>query len=142
MRITRRYRFAASHRLHSPQLSDEENQRVYGKCDNPFGHGHNYVLEISARGPVEEKSGRVLAVHRLDALVEREVLREFRHADLNTQIEAFAGGALVPTTENVAREIWRRLSRAWLAEFSSGPVLDTVRLYETRKNIIELTGRR
>ncbi len=141
MRVTRRYRFAASHRLHSRRLSSEENRQVYGKCDNPFGHGHDYVLEISVRGPVSEESGRVVPVRRLDELVEREVLREFRYADLNSRIQTFAAGDVVPTTENVAREIWRRLSRAWPGEFSDGPVLDTVRLYETRKNVIELTGR-
>ena len=74
-RVTRRYRFAASHRLHAPQLSEEENRRVYGKCNNPYGHGHNYVLEVSARGPLDPSTGRAVDPAALDELVARHVLR-------------------------------------------------------------------
>ena len=139
MKVTRRYRFSASHRLHSPQLSDEENRRVYGKCDNPFGHGHDYVLEVTVAGRLDEAAGRVVAVARLDELVERRVLRQLRHCNLNAEVAAFAGTGVVPTTENLALEIRRRLSDAWPAEFGSA-ILNRVRLYETRKNIIETTG--
>ena len=134
--VTRRYHFAASHRLHSARLSDEENRRLYGKCNNPFGHGHNYVVEVSARGPLDAH-GRAVDVAALDALVNREVLRPFDHRNLNTEAEAFADE--VPTSENLAREICRRLKRHWSASFgASGPELLKVRIEETARNIFEI----
>ena len=93
-RVTRSYRFAASHRLHAPQLSEEQNQAIYGKCNNPFGHGHNYVLEVTARGPVDD-SGRALDPVRLDDLVRQQVLTPFSHRNLNTDVNSFA--VQVPT---------------------------------------------
>jgi len=139
MRVTRRYRFAASHRLHSPRLSEEKNRETYGKCNNPHGHGHDYVLEISVRGPVDESTGLAVNLESLDRLVGRAVLDDFRYSNMNTRIAAFA--ETVPTTENVALEIRRRLAGRWTEHFSSGsPRLEKIRLYETRKNIIEVVG--
>jgi 6-pyruvoyltetrahydropterin/6-carboxytetrahydropterin synthase len=135
-RVTRRYRFAASHRLHAPQLSDEQNEAIYGKCNNPFGHGHNYVLEVTARGPADD-SGRTLDPGRLDDLVARQVLTPFSHSNLNVDVDSFAGR--VPTSENLAVEICRRLKDNWPAIFpGEWPKLDRVRIAETARNIFEV----
>jgi 6-pyruvoyltetrahydropterin/6-carboxytetrahydropterin synthase len=135
-RVTRRYRFAASHRLHSAALSAEENQRLYGKCNNPFGHGHDYVVEVSARGPADDL-GRAVDIAALDGLVERVVLDPFDHRDLNSEIDSFAG--VVPTSENLALEIRRRLQDNWATAFSGAwPRLEKVRIAETPRNIIEI----
>jgi 6-pyruvoyltetrahydropterin/6-carboxytetrahydropterin synthase len=135
-RLTRRYQFCAAHRLHSPSLSPEKNENLYGKCNNPWGHGHNYRVEISVTGMVNPDSGQLVSVSVLDDLVQRTVLRHFDHSDLNADIAAFGGG-LVPTSENVAVEIRRRLAAAWPANF---PRLASVRLWETKRNIFELTN--
>jgi 6-pyruvoyltetrahydropterin/6-carboxytetrahydropterin synthase len=135
-RVTRRYRFAASHRLHAPQLSEEENRRLYGKCNNPYGHGHNYEVEVSAGGPLDPY-GRAVDVAALDRLVEREVLAPFDHRNLNREAAAFR--ELVPTTENLAREICRRLKRGWPAVFPGPwPRLEKIRIAETARNIFEI----
>src|SRR5882672_6231699 len=115
VRVTRRYQFAASHRLHSAQLASEENQRIYGKCNNPYGHGHNYDLEISVRGPVDETTGYAVDTQALDALVSRDVLEPFGHRNLNADVDAFA--TAVPTAENISAEICRRLKRDWRSVF-------------------------
>lgn len=135
-RVTRSYRFAASHRLHAPQLSDEENRAIYGKCNNPFGHGHNYLLEVTARGPVDS-SGRAVDPELLDGLVERQVLAEFSHRNLNQDVNSFQ--AHVPTSENLAIEICRRLKTNWAAAFpGEWPRLERVRIAETARNIFEV----
>ncbi|MFQ5696611.1 MAG: 6-carboxytetrahydropterin synthase, partial [Terriglobia bacterium] len=103
--LTRRYRFSASHRLHSPRLSEEENQRVYGKCSNPGGHGHNYVLEVTVGGEPDARTGMVVDLGLLDAFVEKEILERFDHAYLNADRERF--GERVPTAENLCLEIYR-----------------------------------
>lgn len=135
VRVTRRYAFAASHRLHAPQLAPEENQRIYGKCNNPYGHGHNYVLEVSVRGPVDAETGRAVDLTLLDQLVQRAVLEPFDHRHLNTQVAEFA--SLVPTTENVALVAERRLREQWLAGW---PRLEKIRIAETERNIFEVNG--
>ena len=101
-RVTRRYEFAASHRLHSAELSDEENRRLYGKCNNPYGHGHNYVVEVSVRGPLEGATGRAVDIAILDELVAREVVRPLDHHDLNREVAVFA--SVVPTLGNVKKQ--------------------------------------
>jgi 6-pyruvoyltetrahydropterin/6-carboxytetrahydropterin synthase len=132
-RVTRSYPFSASHRLHAPQLSEDENRVLYGKCNNPYGHGHNYVLEVSARGPLDE-SGRALDTAQLDRLVEEQVLTPFSHRNLNLDVNSFAGR--VPTSENLAVEICRRLKDNWSAAFpGEWPKLDRVRIAETARNI-------
>ena len=137
-RLTRRYRFAASHRLHSPELSGEENRRIYGKCNNPYGHGHNYVVEVSARGPADERTGCVANVLDMDALVDRQVLAAFADRNLNAEVPAFAG-LVVPTSENLGREICRRLKEHWTETFPGGwPKLEKIRIAETARNIFEI----
>jgi 6-pyruvoyltetrahydropterin/6-carboxytetrahydropterin synthase len=134
--VTRQYRFSASHRLHSPALSDEENRVLYGKCNHPYGHGHNYVVEVSARGPLD-RYGRAIDIGTLDELVQREVLAHFEHRNLNTEVGRFAEE--VPTSENLAVEICRRLKGNWRLVFpGEWPKLDKVRIGETRKNIFEV----
>lgn len=133
--LTRRYHFCASHRLHAASLGEAQNQELYGKCNNPHGHGHNYVLEVSVRGPIPENTGRVANPARLDAYVSERVLSAYDHRDLNHDAEEFQD--VVPTTENLALAIWRRLSEAWPATFP-GVALDTVRMEETPRNSFEV----
>ena len=127
--LSRRYNFAASHRLHSPKLSEEENRRVYGKCNNPYGHGHNYIVEVTMTGPVDIATGMVTNLDDLDPFVQREVIEAFDHKYLNEEIPEFQ--TAVPTTENVCREIYRRLKKYPLAQ------LERVRIEETLKNSFE-----
>jgi 6-pyruvoyltetrahydropterin/6-carboxytetrahydropterin synthase len=130
--LTRRYRFAASHRLHSALLSDAENQRVYGKCNYPYGHGHNYLLEVTVTGPVDGETGMIANLGELDPFVEREVIEAFDHKYLNEEVAEFQ--ASVPTTENVCRAIYRRLAKFTAAR------LVRVRIEETSKNSFEFCG--
>jgi 6-pyruvoyltetrahydropterin/6-carboxytetrahydropterin synthase len=137
IRLTRRYRFSASHRLHARELSEAGNRELYGKCNNPYGHGHDYLIEVSVRGPVEERSGQVADVAALDRLVGGEVIRAFDHRDLNRDVPEFA--SLVPTTENLVLEVERRLRRNWSAVFpGEWPQLDRIRIQETKRNIFEI----
>jgi 6-pyruvoyltetrahydropterin/6-carboxytetrahydropterin synthase len=138
IQVTRRYRFCASHRLHAAPLTDSENREIYGKCNNPYGHGHNYVLEVSVAGPVEARSGRAADLRALDRLVENCVIRAFDHKNLNTEVPGFAG--MVPTTENIALEVQKRLKSHWHTGFPEAwPRLEKVRIHETRRNIVELS---
>jgi len=130
--LTRRYRFAAAHRLHSAQLGEEENKRVYGKCNNPYGHGHNYVVEVAVSGPVDPATGMIANLADLDGFVEREVLEAFDHRSLNDEVPAFREN--VPTTENLCIEIYRRLRAFPKAR------LERVRVEETNNNSFEYLG--
>ncbi len=136
IRVTRRYRFSASHRLHAPSLSEAENARIYGKCNHPHGHGHDYVLEVSVRGAVDARTGLAAPVAPLDELVRERVLRDFEHRNLNLDVPEFGGG-LVPTSENLAVVVERRLRAAWPA---SWPALEKVRIRETDRNIFDVVG--
>ena len=130
--LGRRYCFAASHRLHSKKLSAEENSRVYGKCNNPYGHGHYYVVEISVSGPVDPATGMIANLADLDGFVEREVIEAFDHRSLNEEVAAFRDK--VPTTENVCIEIYERLKQFPKAK------LERVRIEETANNTFEYAG--
>jgi 6-pyruvoyltetrahydropterin/6-carboxytetrahydropterin synthase len=130
--LGRRYRFSASHRLHSSKLSDEENRRVYGKCNNPHGHGHNYVVEVSVSGTVDPATGMIANLADLDSFVEREVIEPFDHKSLNEDVAAFRES--VPTTENVCKEIYQRLKQFPKAK------LERVRVEETGNNTFEYAG--
>jgi 6-pyruvoyltetrahydropterin/6-carboxytetrahydropterin synthase len=130
--LGRRYRFAASHRLHSPQFSEEENCRVYGKCSNPFGHGHNYVLEVSLSGEVDPATGMIANLSDLDSFVEHQIIEPFDHRYLNEEVAAFR--ETVPTTENLCVEIFRRLQSFTKAK------LERVRIQETANNSFEYSG--
>ncbi|HXA79151.1 MAG TPA: 6-carboxytetrahydropterin synthase [Candidatus Acidoferrales bacterium] len=130
--LTRRYRFAASHRLHRPSFSEAENQRIYGKCSNPYGHGHNYSLEVTITGAVDQATGMVANLGDLDPFVERKVVEAFDHKYLNEEVPEF--GKDVPTAENICREIYRRLKTFPAAR------LERIRLEETSKNSFEFDG--
>ena len=136
MRVTRRYRFAASHRLHSDHLSEEENRELYGKCNNPYGHGHDYILEVTVAGPRDSTTGLVIPVPLLDKLVSDQVLRDFDHRYFNADVRDFA--ELVPTSENIIRVIEDRLKACWKTMFPGAwPRLDKIRLQETKRNRFE-----
>jgi 6-pyruvoyltetrahydropterin/6-carboxytetrahydropterin synthase len=136
VRLSRRYTFPASHRLHSPALSDQENRATYGKCDNPHGHGHNYEMELTVRGALDA-NGRVVDLAALDRVAEEQVLAPFRYRNLNAGVEAFR----VATTENLASEVNRRLRSVWTSVFGpAGPELEKVRIAETERNICEISG--
>jgi 6-pyruvoyltetrahydropterin/6-carboxytetrahydropterin synthase len=140
MRVTRRYRFSASHRLHLPQLGEEENRKLYGKCSNPFGHGHNYEVEVSVRGEVDPRTGRAVNTRLLDRLVEEQVLRAFDHRNLNAEVEELR--RVVPTSENLGIALYRRLRSHWRTVFPDGlPRLEKVRITETSRNIFEVSER-
>jgi 6-pyruvoyltetrahydropterin/6-carboxytetrahydropterin synthase len=127
--LGRRYRFSASHRLHNSALSAEENAKVYGKCNNPYGHGHNYVLEVRVSGEIDPVTGMIANLADLDSFVARAVLDDVDHKSLNEDVEAFH--ETVPTTENLCKEIFRRL-RAF-----PGAQLESVRIQETANNSFE-----
>jgi 6-pyruvoyltetrahydropterin/6-carboxytetrahydropterin synthase len=136
-RVTRRYGFPASHRLHAPQLDEDENRRLYGKCNNPHGHGHNYEIEVSVRGPADPRTGLAVSTGALDAMVAKLVLQPFSHRNLNREVASFA--VTVPTSENLAVEICRRLKSEWSTVFpGEWPQLEKVRIAETPRNIFEI----
>lgn len=129
---TRRYRFPAAHVLASPVLPDAENRRIYGKCANPNGHGHDYGLEVTVAGSLDPETGTLVPLARLDALVRARLLDRLDHAFLN---EDPWFGPLVPTAENIALVAWRELGEAVPAE--TGARLVRIRLHETRRNVFE-----
>jgi 6-pyruvoyltetrahydropterin/6-carboxytetrahydropterin synthase len=131
--LGRRYRFAASHRLHTDHLSEEENARIFGKCANPYGHGHNYLLEISVSGDVDPATGMIANLADLDSFVEREVIEVFDCRSLNEDVAAFQ--KTVPTTENLCLEIFERLKGFPKAK------LERVRVQETTNNSFEYAGK-
>lgn len=130
--LSRRYLFSASHRLHSDTMSEAENQATYGKCNNPFGHGHNYTLEVTVSGKVDEQTGMVCNLVDLDGFVNREVLERYDHENLN-MLPEFA--EQVPTTENLCMRIFEIVQRGF--HFAH---LERVRLEETMMNAFEYTG--
>lgn len=140
MIVARRYRFCASHRLHRSGLSEEQNYELFGKCNNPFGHGHNYVVEVAVEGEVEPESGSVVDVAVLDRLVQSAILSRYDHRYLNEELEEFQ--TTVPTTENLGRDAFARLNAAWQGESRLGEPVPTarlkwIRISETDRNIFE-----
>jgi 6-pyruvoyltetrahydropterin/6-carboxytetrahydropterin synthase len=129
--LTRRYRFAASHRLHTPALSEEENRKLYGKCNNPFGHGHDYLLDVTVEGSPDQ-SGQLANRTCLDDLVRDRVLSQLDHKNLNEDRPEFR--ADVPTTENLAMRVRTLLERDW----NLPARLSAVRISETERNTFTL----
>jgi 6-pyruvoyltetrahydropterin/6-carboxytetrahydropterin synthase len=130
--LTRRYLISASHRLQTDALSEEQNRAIYGKCNNPYGHGHNYALEVTVSGQVSNQTGMVCNLVDLDEAVRRDVIDRFDHQNLNTLPE-FA--SRVPTTENLATQIYDILKRSFTAAH-----LERVRIEETLMNSFEYAG--
>lgn len=131
MTLTRVFEFAAAHRLDSRELTEEENLALYGKCNNPAGHGHNYVLEVTVEGKPDPRTGMMLDLGELDRTVERLVVDRYDHRNLDVDIPEFQGR--ITTSEVVAEEIFRRLK----AEI---PSLSRIRLHETARNIFEVSA--
>jgi 6-pyruvoyltetrahydropterin/6-carboxytetrahydropterin synthase len=137
VRLGRRYRFSASHRLHTDLLSAERNREVFGKCNNPYGHGHDYVMEVVLAGSVDPAAGRLVPLDMLDHFIRRVWLDQVDRRNLNLDLAEFA--ALVPTTENLALVAARRLAEAWPHWFGDRPAkLEKVRIWETPNNIFEV----
>ena len=131
--VTRRLRFNAAHRVHNPELSDEENRRLFGKCNNPNWHGHNYVLEVSVAGDIDPLTGYVVDLGELARLVEREFVDRVDHRNLNLDV-AFMQG-VNPTSENIVEQAWR------VIEPHIAPArLTRLRLWETENNYVEYEG--
>lgn len=131
--LTRKAEFSASHFYHNPEFTPEENQRIFGKCNNPNGHGHNYTLEVTVKGSVNSKSGFVVDLRELKDLMGREVLDALDHRFLNKEVSEFF--TAIPTTENLAIAIWNRLApKLQAAE------LHRVRVYETPDLFVDFYG--
>jgi 6-pyruvoyltetrahydropterin/6-carboxytetrahydropterin synthase len=135
--FSRRYKFSASHRLHSEAYSDETNRATYGKCNNPYGHGHNYIVEVTAGGQVDRQTGMVCDMAKLDDVVSKRIVARFDHTNLNLD-KSFRG--LVPTTENLCIEIYKSLQPAFTASELGAVDLVRVRVEETNNNSFEYSG--
>jgi len=135
MRITRKIEFSASHVCRLATLSDEENRRLFGAAANPHGHGHNYVLEVSLEGEPDAVTGMVLDLKELKDILTRHVVEPYDHRFLNYEVPPF--DRVVPTTENIARDVWQRLQPHLT---TPGRRLKTVRLYETPDLYVDYAG--
>lgn len=135
MLITRKVEFSASHVCRNPALSDEENRQVFGLAANPHGHGHNYVLEVSVEGRPDPVTGMVLDLKELKDVLQREVVEPYDHRFLNYEVPPF--DRVIPTAENIARDIWRRVESSLCAD---GRRLRRVRLYETPDLYVDYLG--
>jgi len=133
--LTRKAEFAASHYYHNPEFSEEENRRIFGKCNNLNGHGHNYTLEVTVKGEVDARSGFVVDLKELKEVMTREVLDAMDHRFLNKEVPEFA--TRIPTTENLAIVIWQRLEPKLQAA-----KLHRVRVYETPDVFADFYGER
>lgn len=131
--LTRRYQFCCSHRLHSPRLSATKNQEIYQECNNRFGHGHDYVLEVTFKGEINPITGMGIELTAIDRMIHREVVEHYDHKHLNYDIEDFKG--LVPTGENILRVIWERLSQKVPKR-----IIYKLKLIETSNNYFEYYG--
>ncbi|MBI3684581.1 MAG: 6-carboxytetrahydropterin synthase [Acidobacteria bacterium] len=135
MKITRRAEFSASHFCANPALSRDENQALYGEAANPHGHGHNYILEVTLDGAPDPVTGMVMDLKQLKDVIQQEVIEPMDHRFLNHEVPPF--DKVIPTTENIAREVWRRLAARLR---TSSALLDCVRLYETEDLYVEYFG--
>ncbi len=131
--LTRKIEFSAAHFYHNSEFSPEENRRRFGKCANPNGHGHNYTLEVTVKGAVDQRSGFVLDLSDLKQALERQVMDAFDHRFLNKEVPEFA--TRIPTTENIAIAIWNRL-----APVLHGASMHRVRVYETPDLFVDYYG--
>lgn len=133
VRVTKRLRFNAAHRVHNPALSPEENTALFGPCNNPNWHGHNYVLEVTVSGPIDARTGYVIDLGKLRQIVERDVISQVDHRNMNLEVPFLAGTN--PTAENIVVACWRVLE----AQVAPGR-LARLRLWETENNYVEYEG--
>ncbi|MER3523049.1 MAG: 6-pyruvoyl tetrahydrobiopterin synthase [Ignavibacteria bacterium] len=131
--ITRKEHFSASHRLHNPALSDEQNRALYGKCNNPNGHGHNYEIEVTLAGIPPQETGMVMDLKRLSDIINEEIIELVDHKHLNHDVDFLRG--IIPTAENMAVAFWKRLQTK-----IEGGKLYSIRLYESDNNFVEYRG--
>ncbi|MEW6249567.1 MAG: 6-carboxytetrahydropterin synthase [Planctomycetota bacterium] len=131
--LTQQFEFSAAHRLHVPELADDENRRIFGKCNNPRGHGHNYIVEVTVAGTPDPRHGAVLPLPRFEQVVQERVIQRLDHKHLNEDTAAFRD--VNPSVENIARVIW-----GMLAEHVAPAKLHAVRVWETPKTCAEYRG--
>ena len=133
--VTRRLRFNAAHRVYNPSFTDAENESTFGKCNNPNWHGHNYILDVSVEGTIDEKTGYVIDLSKVKELVTRELLSKVDHKNLNLDVPFMEGR--IPTSENIIVEFWKILEPA----LAPAKLVRLV-LWETENNYVEYTGSR
>ncbi len=133
--IKRRFHFSASHRVYNPDLSDEENFKLYGKCSNPNGHGHNYVMDVTVAGEIDTKTGFVMDLTHLKDIVEKRIISKVDHKNLNIDVDFMQG--ILPSTENIAVKFWQQIE----AEINkNNGTLYSVKIRETVNNSVEYKG--
>lgn len=133
--ITRRATFSAAHRLHNPELSDEENVSIYGECNNPDGHGHNYVLEVTVKGEVPGKTGMVIDLKELKKIIAKNIVNRVDHKYLNSDVDFMRD--IIPTAENLVIEFWKILKKVLS---KTNAELYELKLFETDNNIVIYRG--
>ncbi len=133
MYVTRREHFSAAHRLYNPVWDHAKNEAVFGKCNNPAGHGHNYYVEVTVAGEIDPETGYVVDLKELKHIIIEHVIRKVDHRNLNTDVDFLAG--VIPTAENIAHGIWMQL----VDRIPQGR-LHQIRLYETEKNFVDYRG--
>lgn len=131
--VTRRLHFSAAHRVHNPAMTDEENRRTFGKCNNPNWHGHNYILDVSVKGGLDERTGYVIDLSRIKEIVTEQVIDKVDHRNLNLEVDFLRD--TIPTTENLVVAIWRVLDPAL-----KPAKLSKLVLWETVNNYVEYDG--
>ena len=131
--VTRRLMFNSAHRVHNPDLPDAENERLFGKCNNPNWHGHNYTLDVSVQGPIDPRTGYVIDLGVLKKIVTERVVDQMDHRNLNLDVPFMRG--IIPTSENIITAIWREL----VPVVRPGRLVKLV-LWETANNYVEYTG--
>lgn len=135
MFITRRFHFSASHRVYNPGLSDEENLKVYGKCSNPNGHGHNYIMDVTVSGEVDEQTGFVMDLSQLKLIVEENIISKVDHKNLNIDVDFMKD--VLPSTENIARKFWEQIAGKINTDARK---LYSIKISETVNNSVEFRG--
>jgi len=130
--VTKRMTFCSGHRLYNPEYSDQKNREVFGACSNPNGHGHNYILEVSVTGPVDPKSGMIVNLKKMKAIIQKEIIDKVDHKNLNLDV-AFMKD-IIPTTENFAARIWDILDRKF-----PNKMLSRIVMWESENNKVEIT---
>ncbi|MCI0450407.1 MAG: 6-carboxytetrahydropterin synthase [Chlorobi bacterium] len=135
--ITRRFNFSASHRVYNPSLSDEENFKIYGKCSNPNGHGHNYIMDVTVAGEVDSKTGFVMDLSELKGIVTSSIIKKVDHRNLNTDVD-FMNGVL-PSTENIAIKFWEQIEKKINTDKRK---LHSIKIQETVNNSVEYNGKK
>ena len=132
--LTRRETLSACHRLHSIYLSDEENKEIFDKCNNPNGHGHNYVIEVTVKGEVDGKTGMVINITDLKKIMDQAIMKPLDHKNIDKDVPYFSN--VVSTTENVAVFVWKGVKNL----LPENVTLDQVKIWETEKNIVLYKG--